>query len=65
MFSPWIEFGKRIMKTPMNIRWFIVVDKYLCCIFKSNWKYQRKTFFDKFAPGSIFVKYTKREGMQQ
>lgn len=59
MFSPWIEFGKKVMKAPMNHRWFIKVDSLFCKLFKWNWKYQRQIFCDKFAPGSLFVTVKK------
>ena len=59
MFSPWVELGNKIMKAPLNHRWFVVIDNILCFLFSKNWKYQRKTIWDKFAPGSFFIRYRK------
>ena len=59
MFSPWVIIGNRLFGDPLNKKWFVRVDSFLCKIFRWNWKYSRKTFFDKFAPGSVFVRFEK------
>lgn len=59
MFSPWYVVGHKLMKRPFNHKWYVRIDAILSKLFEWNWKYSRKTFWDKFSPGSVFIRAVK------